>query len=699
MLVVASIVLAILVWGLMEGDRRREQQERETVRAFLLAHAEHMLQALSLTARTAENPPPSGGPLSEAWFQSVFGRPLNDTFGFEQNFLLRQDGEVLYASSSGKPLPPGALEEMRPALRKLVQQAQEQATGVVDQGGLTGLAAVKLVKPRPDATTGVTEPVYAVTVDLLNEDLFKSLGTNFQPRAFHLGRSGAGAPEGVLALDDMVDGHPLTLSWPEERPGLALLKQVAPPVALLSTSLLVFCLVMLLEARRAATALAQSEAQATMLASQDVLTGLANRMHVLMELEAALVDLHPDRAFALMFVDLDGFKDINDTLGHAAGDMLLRTVADRLSACIRQRGTAGRIGGDEFVLLAPVDRPADADHLALEVFRRLDEPILLDGVELTIGASIGIAVAPFDATVGQDLMRRADIALYRAKNMGRGAAVRFEPNFEWELQRRRTLELELTEALDSNQLSLVYQPQVDLDTRRIIGFEALVRWNHPQRGRLLPGEFLWVAEGTSLITRIDDWVLRHACAEAKAFDGVMLAVNMSPVNLRQPGVVERVMRVLHETGFPPERLELELTESAVIGTECEVNQMLERLHASGIALALDDFGTGHASLVHVRRLPVSKIKIDRSFISNLGVERDAASIVEYVIRLGRSLGITLTAEGVDNAEQVRFLRAFGAQQAQGFFYSAPLPVAAAADLLAQNREQFPARPTSRSAEG
>lgn len=702
MLVIAGGLLAFLVWGLMQWDLAREQREREAVRAFLDAHTQHMVQALKAAASNAENPAPSGGALSEAWFQQAFGRPLNDTFGFEQNFLLDQDGQVLYASSSGQSLSPGALEDMKPALRQIVQQAQAQkeASGVVSQGKLSGLAAVRAVtvsRAPGTQTAGGAGPVYAVTVDLLNQDLFRELGQNFNAGAFHL-QEGAGPTTTTLALRDMVDGRPISITWPEDRPGLTFLKQVAPPVALLSTFLLAMCVLMLREARRSAAALAESEAQATILASQDTLTGLANRAQVLAQLQNVLMDLPPERGVALMFVDLDSFKDINDTLGHAAGDTLLRTVGDRLSACAAPSGLAGRIGGDEFVLLMPFAHAREVDGIVAAVFRSLEQTISIDGAELGVSASIGIALAPHDATYGDDLMRRADMALYRAKHMGRSAAVRFQPHFERELQHRLTLETELAEALERGQFSMVYQPQVDLETRRIVGLEALVRWNHPQRGRLLPGEFLWVAEGTRLITRIDAWVLRHACLEAKAFGGISLAVNMSPVNLRYPGMAERILDVLRETGFPPERLEIELTESAMLDSGRDVKETLDRLRAHGVRLALDDFGTGHASLLHVRNFPVTKIKIDRSFIANLGVERDAASIVEHVIRLGRSLGITLTAEGVDNLEQVRFLRAFGAQQAQGFLFSAPLPAAAAADLVAQNREQFQTtrRPPGRS---
>ncbi|WP_051356839.1 putative bifunctional diguanylate cyclase/phosphodiesterase [Azorhizobium doebereinerae] len=686
---VAAGLVALLVWGLLRTDVARAEQERSAVRAFLTAHTAHMLQALKSATVRAEQPAVAGEPLSEAWFERSFSRPLNDTFGFEENFLLNSSGDVLYASSLGKRLAPEAVAQMRPTLKKLVEgaQAQNPSVGVVANGALTGLAAVGAVLPggvAGAAARASTEPVYAVTVDRLDENLFKELGASFKADGFRLAEGtvlgGAGVP-----LTDMADGRVLSLVWPEGRPDSALTGRLAPSVALLSTLLLVLCVVLLFQARRATAALVESEAYATHLASRDVLTDLPNRMQFIADLERAFTDLDPSESLGLMFVDLDGFKDINDTLGHTAGDALLRTVAERLREGVGRGGVAARFGGDEFVLMT---RGQAGDEMAPRIdhiLDRLKPPIKLEGAELVVGASVGVAQAPRDATNVPDLLRRADIALYRAKAKGRGAAVLFEPHFERELRRRRNIETELSAALDRGELALVFQPEVEVETRRIVGFEALLRWDHPERGRLMPADFLWVAEGTALITRIDAWVLRKACIEARALGDTTLAVNMSPVNLRHASMVDRVMQILKETGFPPHRLEIEITESAVIGGEAEVTEMLERLRDCGIRLALDDFGTGHASLVHVHRLPVSKIKIDRSFISNLGVTRDAASIVEYVVRLGRSLGITLTAEGVESEEQLRFLRAFGAQQAQGFLFAAALPIGAAVALFDSNR--------------
>ncbi len=696
--VVAAGLLVFLVQAALRADDVSAGREREMVNAFLRAHATHMLQVLKTAAGDAEANADLTG-MNQNWFLSAFGQPLNDDYGFEQTFLVDGNGRVLQGATLGRPLTPRELEDARPALAGLVREAASQnkgETGVVARGSVTGVAAVQKITPktRPGELTD-DNGLFAVTVDLLNDNLFNGLGAAFRAGAFKLVEGKVSQltvvdGENALPITDLSDGHPMALTWATERPVRALLARIAPPVAVLSSILFVMCAAFLVQARRTAGALAQSEARAVTLAAHDALTGLANRGHFIAELDRAVAALPPGETLALMFVDLDGFKDINDTLGHATGDVLLCEVAQRLRICLGPDELVARFGGDEFVLMTGSAGGERLTVLLDALLASMRQPFTVDGSELHVGASIGAAVAPIDAASGAELMRLADIALYRAKAQGRGGAVRFEPFLEREVRQRRNLETELAEAIATDQFALVFQPQVEVESERIVGFEALLRWDHPRRGRLLPGDFLPVAEGTQLITRIDNWVLRNACLQARAFGDVTLAVNMSPVNLRNPLMSDRVLATLEETGFDPARLELEITESAIIGSDVAVNEALTRLRSHGVRLALDDFGTGHASLVHVRRFPITKIKIDRSFIANLGVERDAAAIVEYVVRLGRSLGITLTAEGVETREQLRFLRAFGAQQAQGFLFAPPLPVAAAVALLAQNRETLSA---------
>ncbi|WP_188576618.1 putative bifunctional diguanylate cyclase/phosphodiesterase [Azorhizobium oxalatiphilum] len=677
--------MSLLVWALFQNETAGEAQEREVVRSFLAARSSYMLQALDAVSERTQQAEAARGGLTVTEVRESLAEPLRETFGFEHAFVLNKDGSLLFASARGKELSGAEQARIAPLLKTLsgTVGSRNEATGVVDQGGIAGLVAIRVLDSSQVAAS-------VVAIDDLNSDLFSALGKPFDPAAFTLAEGTQFKGLNSVSMADMADGHGLVLAWPAARHEASALSRVAPSVAILSLLLLLLCIGMLIHARRGAAALVRSEAEASQLASRDSLTGLPNRVQFLAELERAITDLPPGDLLAVMFIDLDGFKDINDTLGHSYGDALLRTVGDRLSKGLIGRSVAARFGGDEFVLMT---RAPDNDRISQQidmVMRALHDPVVVEGVTLSVAASVGVALAPEDANNVPDLLRRADIALYRAKSRRRGGAVRFEPQFERELKRRRSLEIELADALEHEQFSLVFQPEIDVETRRIVGFEALLRWDHPGRGRLLPVDFLWVAEGTTLITRIDSWVLRTACMQARDLGDVTLAVNMSPVTLRHAGVADEVMRILEETGFPPHRLEIEITETAIIGEAREITDVLARLRNSGIRLALDDFGTGHASLLHVRNLPVSKIKIDRTFICNLGVARDAASIVEYVVRLGRSLGITLTAEGVETEEQLRFLRAFGAQQAQGYLFSAPLPVEAATAMLEANRKAFPA---------
>nr|WP_272903957.1 bifunctional diguanylate cyclase/phosphodiesterase [Xanthobacter agilis] len=435
----------------------------------------------------------------------------------------------------------------------------------------------------------------------------------------------------------------------------------------------------MLRARRLAAALSESESRAQELVKCDQLTGLFSRNHFTVLLDQALRAPMATPYLAVVFVDLDGFKAVNDTHGHAVGDALLQVVGRRLRGCLGERGAVARIGGDEFVLYAGYTTEAEFGSLVASLYGVLSIPVQVEALDLRVDASMGAARAPQNGSTSGELMRLADIALYRAKADGGGIFRNFEPAFEQEQLRIRRTEQELLRALERGELTVLYQPQVDVETERIVGFEALVRWDHPTRGRLLPGVFVPIAERSRLITRIDAFVLRRACADAKLLTGVTLSVNLSPINLRAAGIADDILATLRETGFDPNRLELEITESALIDPGAAMP--LNRLRESGIRLALDDFGTGHASLVHVRRYPITKIKVDRSFIMNLGIQRDAASIVEYVVRLGRSLGVTVTAEGVETREQLRFLRAFGAHHAQGYLFSPPLPLEAAVKLL------------------
>ncbi|HLH95800.1 MAG TPA: EAL domain-containing protein [Xanthobacteraceae bacterium] len=422
----------------------------------------------------------------------------------------------------------------------------------------------------------------------------------------------------------------------------------------------------------------QAEARIAYMAQHDALTGLPNRVLFHERLEAALAEL-PRRggALAVHCLDLDHFKSVNDTLGHPIGDDLLRAVAERLKACLGEGELVARLGGDEFaVIQMNLNKPSEAGDLAARLITALSTSYDIQHHEVVVSASIGIALAPGDGNATDVLMRNADMALYRAKAEGRGTAHFFEPEMDRSIQARRILELDLRKAFANGEFDLYYQPLVNLHADRVSGFEALLRWNHPERGMVLPDEFIWLAEEIGLIGPLGEWVLRRACSDAARWPGdLKVAVNLSPAQFRTRSVVQAVLSALAYSGLPPHRLELEITESVLLG-ETEANlAILHQLREVGARISMDDFGTGYSSLSYLRSFPFDKIKIDRSFVRDLAERPDCMAIIRAVAGLGASLGISTTAEGVETEAQLQRLRAEGCTEAQGFLFSPPRPAA------------------------
>jgi diguanylate cyclase (GGDEF)-like protein len=389
----------------------------------------------------------------------------------------------------------------------------------------------------------------------------------------------------------------------------------------------------------------------------------------------------------VLFLDLDRFKHINDSMGHVVGDRLLQSVARRLFSCVRSSDTVGRQGGDEFVvLLWEVRRAEDAAMTAAKILEALREPHRIDGHELYVSGSIGIVTYPDDGTDAETLMKKADLAMYHAKETGRDSYQFFKPAMNARAVERQSLEDSLRYAIERRELVLHYQPKVDLKSGGIIGAEALIRWRHPQRGLVPPGQFVTIAEDCGLIVPIGRWVLREACRQARAWQTAGLpplcvAINISPVELRAPGFVAGVRTILKETGLEPRYLELELTETVLIEDSRSVADVLEELKDIGVLLALDDFGTGYSSLSHLKRFPIDTLKIDQSFVRDLTVDEDDAGIVTAVIGMGRSLHMRVVAEGVETREQLEILQEHGCPQGQGYYFCRPVPAEEFGHLL------------------
>ena len=431
-----------------------------------------------------------------------------------------------------------------------------------------------------------------------------------------------------------------------------------------------------------------SEARIAHMARHDELTGLANRVLFRERIDQAIARTRrTDERFAVLLLDLDRFKGVNDTMGHPAGDALLKITAQRLCRMVRETDTVARLGGDEFAIVqTSVESRADVERLCSRVLDAIKEPFEIDGHGVDLGTSIGIAVAPDDGLEAEGLLKNADIALYSVKTAGRGSWRFFEPAMEAQAQARSALEQDLRHALPAGELDVVYQPTIDLDSKEISGLEALLRWNHPRRGLIMPAEFIPVAEDTGLISEIGEWVLNTACAAAAQWPAsVRIAVNLSPVQFKDHGLVGTVKNALARSGLPAKRLELEITETVVL-QENEPNRVtLQELRALGVNIALDDFGIGYSSLSYLRAFPFSKIKIDQSFIRELGENSESAPIVRTIADLGRSLGVPTIAEGVETPAQLRLVRAAGCKEAQGFLFGRPVPASDVRAIIARRK--------------
>ena len=427
-----------------------------------------------------------------------------------------------------------------------------------------------------------------------------------------------------------------------------------------------------------------SERQIAFLAHHDALTGLANRVQLREHIDKTVESLRPGEQASVLCLDLDRFKVINDTLGHSVGDALLFAVAGRLRDLVGEQDLVSRTSGDEFAIVqSGAQHSTDmAAALALRIVEAMGEPFELGGHHVVVGASVGIAMVPGDGDNADQLLKCADLALYRAKEDGRGAFHFFESEMDVKLQARRILELDLREAIPAGEFEVFYQPIVNLATNRISGFEALLRWNHPIRGRISPLEFIPVAEQTGLIIAIGEWVIRQACAEAVKWpSNLRVAVNVSPLQLRGTTLVATVISALASYGLPPDRLELEITESVLMHDDDITLASLRQLHGLGVRISMDDFGTGYSSLSYLRSFPFDKIKIDQSFVRDLIDRPDSIAIIRAVAALGKSFGMTTLAEGVETEAQLEQMRAEGCTEAQGFYYSKPVPAGEVGGLL------------------
>jgi len=699
-MLVAIAVTAVLGFAVLVANRVDHDsalRELALARGELIALSKQMKADLGIFSRWDEAVERVTKSRDTNWIHEHLGMRLHRSSGHSQTYVLDHEDQPVYASKDGAMVAPDAYRAIQHRIAALTRAARH-AHAIEYSYGSSGAesmerpfeAAVEVAYRRINdravlvgVTTIVsdfsranglgTRPAAAVSIALLDKKHLAQLAGNLgtENLAVHLAQPSASQLAVEIPLGP--DEASAWLAWTPRAPGTAMLFRLLPALVAVVALLGVITILVLAYVRRTTERLDHSERRATELAYHDRLTGLANRVQLLDTLSDRLADTGPERRIALVLIDIDDFKDINDTLGHPTGDEVLFAMGERLTTVAGAAGMAVRFGGDEFALLIPVGPGKDELFSICRVVNdTVRTPVIAGGQFFSVSATVGVAVAPEDASEAEQLMRRAEIALYRAKAESRGGYRLFDPSYEEALHKSNAIERDLSRALANDELAVKFQPLYAADGERMVGVEALVRWNHPDRGVVPPSEFIPVAEQTGLVVKLDEWVLRRACEYAAHWPGLSLAVNLSASNFRQPHVAERITRVLVDTGFDPRRLEIEITESMLLGATGEVLGELSEMRRMGVRIALDDFGTGYSSLGYLRRFPVDKLKIDKSFVQNLGITEDAAAIVECVTRLGRALGLAVTAEGVESAEQHRFVRSVGCHQVQGYLFSPPV---------------------------
>jgi diguanylate cyclase (GGDEF)-like protein len=569
--------------------------------------------------------------------------------------------------------------------------AQAAAIGRVD--GRPAVVAAVAVKPVDGIPAALdTAAPIVMSVKFIDSDVLAGVANQLGLINLRMADEGAVPPGDFTYAIATPNGEKIArFAWTPKQPGAEIVHSVIPFIAVALAGFTLLAAFVLRYMRRTAVAIAAGESRLRHLAMHDPLCGLPNRVFFGERLEAVIDEVRAGSSPAAVFyIDLDHFKDVNDTLGHPVGDELIRNVTLRLSRTLRGGDLVARLGGDEFAVISSIgDDSATMMALAQRLIAAISTPYSVGGHNIVIGASIGIAVVERDCAGAADILRYADMALYRAKNEGRNRACIYDAAMDADLSSRKLLEADLREAIESDRLKLLYQPIVNKSGEIMVGVEALCRWTHPTRGEIPPTEFIAAAEHSGLIIELGAWVLRRACLDGLAWPELTVAVNVSSLQFRRNDFVEVVEQILAETKFDPARLEIELTESVLLGNVDTAEVAMLRLKALGVRLALDDFGTGYSSLLYLRRFPFDKLKIDRSFVLSIEKAADAAAIVHAIVSLGRGLGMKVTAEGVETADQQLFLRAAGVHCMQGYrFGRAVTP----AEITARLRSAEPFQP-------
>lgn len=638
----------------------------------------------------------TAAPGNAEWIDGNLGSWMHMFFGIDEAYVLDGQDRPIYSFAEGQIKAPAFFEERRDLLRPYLQAlrsklaageqpvkgTQEQSVGVSDYIYVAGHPAALSLKPIVSDSGRLELPVSAihahVAIQYLEGDVIRKVGQAHVLQDLKFVPASARNPEAAsVSLTSDVGNVVVPFEWTPYRPGQRLLASLSPVLALVGSALMVGTLIISSASYRRKLDRIKNNEHIQYLATHDPLTGLLNRS-AYEKAADELVDQVSLRQqsdpLAFLFMDLDRFKQVNDILGHQIGDAVLVEFARRTAAILPANAPIYRVGGDEFAALIPNRTKREIEHLCSEIVDSLAEPMEIEGRRAFIGVSIGVSMAPHHGTDRPELNRKADVALYHAKLAGRRRYSIFGSQMDDAIQNRAAIETELREALRTRTgLSVVYQPKFASDGDRVLGAEALVRWQHPERGAISPAVFIPIAEEAGLIGDLGLWVLETACQDALAWPVEHLAVNVSPVQLRVPGFVDAVLAVLSKTGFPPGRLELEMTETDFADSEEVGLQNIKALNAKGIAIAIDDFGTGSSTFERLRDISFDRIKIDRSFVKNITESEGDLEIVRAMISMAHAKGLKTTAEGVETPEQRDILRAFGCDELQGFLMGKPMP--------------------------
>lgn len=690
--ITAAGVLAFVFWSTASIDERALNRQTEMIEQAMHGRKSALLQQLARSATHDDVVINSKVDFDFEWLDTNIGHWMHEYLGHDRNLVVGADNHVLYAMQDGISRDVARFGEIDPPVQAVIDRVLaaaapsrpgQQSTPVMsaDFALISGIPAVIGVTTVVSNTGAIphqpgTEPLL-IAIDFLSGALAHRLGREFliEGASFKTNRT-SDASRAVYPIFNEAGRLVTFFEWERDMPGLMMLRQTGPVLlgAVVIAAVLVYLL--LRQLHRSSAALEAGRQQAEHQAAHDRLTGLPNRMNFDTSLAQFLSQgTGPSTNLALLMLDLDRFKQVNDTLGHQAGDELICAVGQRIRLIVGGDPLIARLGGDEFVvMITDREQIEDATAIAGRLIEALGQPFDLKPFKAHVGVSIGIVSSGGCMVEPRELMRKADIALYEAKSTGRNRFVVYEEHMDEFVQLQHLIEGELREALTrDDQLSVVFQPLVDQVSRKVIGAEALARWNHPKFGPISPARFIPVAENTGLIEALGDFVLRRACALGAMVPGRTIAVNISPTQLRNPRFADRVFAVLNRSGMRPQDLELEITESILLDDEHVSAESLSTFRHAGIHIALDDFGTGYSSLSYLKRYPVDRIKIDRSFVMQLAEGHVSVPITQAIVTLAHAMDLAVTAEGVETEQQAAILGQLGCNMLQGFLFSGGVP--------------------------